>query len=127
MRRLADRLSQRAYTLEPARPLLFRVVVWMVVCALSALTGAAAIMAWHEPRTGAQVAGCTADPVDESQQAKELAHARLALAEESAARAAVQTVANRAADQVARLTDELQFLRGQSRSRPAMQPAVPRH
>jgi hypothetical protein len=51
----------------------------------------------------------------------ELARARLALAQESAARAAVQKTADNAAADVARLNEELQFLRGQKRSAPPMQ------
>ena len=65
-------------------------------------------------------------PVDENLQHTELARTRLALAEESAARAAVQVSADHAAAEVARLSAELRFLRGQSGGRPAAQSATPR-
>ena len=124
-RRISDRLSQRVYTLEPARPRLSRAIVLALVCVLSAVAGAVAVMAWQARHTGAPFAECKAAPIDESQQATDLARARLALAEESAARAAVQTTADRNAAELARLTGELQFLRGQSRGAAAAQPASP--
>jgi hypothetical protein len=114
-RRLSDRLSRRDYTLEPARPRLFRAMVLALVCMLGAVAGAVVVPAWQARHAGAARAQCTAAPIDENQQAKDLARARLALAEESAARAAVQTTADHNAAELARLTGELQFLRGQSR------------
>lgn len=62
-------------------------------------------------------------PASDDQRAEqiELARARLALAQESAARAAVQKTADSAAADVARLNEELQFLRGQKRSAPPTQ------
>ncbi|CAB3776607.1 hypothetical protein LMG28614_00248 [Paraburkholderia ultramafica] len=117
--RVAAALSQRVYTLQPARPLALRVAVWAVACVLSAVLGAAALIVWHAQRAGMVQSQCNAEPVDEGKQQTELARARLALAEESAARAAVQKTANSAAADVARLTAELQFLRGQSKTRPA--------
>ncbi|WP_341272033.1 hypothetical protein [Paraburkholderia ginsengiterrae] len=65
-------------------------------------------------------------PVDESAQQKELIRARLALAQESAARAVVQKTADSAAADVARLNAEVQFLRGQSKGRSLAQDAAPR-
>jgi hypothetical protein len=64
-------------------------------------------------------ARCAPASVDEGQQQTELARARLALAQESAARAAVQKSADSAAADVARLNVELQFLRGQSKTQTA--------
>jgi hypothetical protein len=124
-RRISARLSQRVYTLEPARPRLFRTIVLALVCVLGAVAGAAAVKAWQARHTGALRAECWTAPIDESQQAKDLARARLALAEESAARAAVQTTADRNAAEITRLTGDLQFLRGQSRGAPAARPASP--
>lgn len=121
--RVADGLSQRAYTLQPARPLGFRVIVWAVACLLSAVAGAAALTVWHAQRAGMPASQCTVAPVDEGKQQTELARARLALAEESATRAAVQKTADSAAADVAQLNAELQFLRGQSKT----SPAAPRH
>ena len=52
-----------------------------------------------------------------------LTRARLALAQESAARAAVQKAADGAAAEVTRINAELQFLRGHSRGLPRRHPA----
>ncbi|MFM0200882.1 hypothetical protein PQR53_13530 [Paraburkholderia fungorum] len=114
----AGSLSQRVYTLQPARPLVARVIQWAVVCALGAAGGTAATVAWHAQRSGTAVDQCNAAPVDEGSEQTELARTRLALAQESAARAAVQKTADGAAADVARLNAELQFLRGQSKTKP---------
>jgi hypothetical protein len=108
-------LSGRVYTLQPARPLALRVAVWAAACGFSAVVGAAALTAWHAQRAGMAQSQCAPEPVDESRQQTELARSRLALAQESAARAAVQKMADNAAADVARLNAELQFLRGQSK------------
>jgi hypothetical protein len=118
-RRIANGLSQRAFTLEPARPPLFRAMVRTLVCALCAVAGAAGISAWHAQRGDMPAAQCIPASVDENQLQTELARTRLALAAESAARVAVQATADSAAAEVARLTTELRFLRGQSGSRSA--------
>jgi hypothetical protein len=114
----AGRLTQRAYTLQPARSPGFRAALWVLVCALSAAGGAAAVVAWHAQRAGTPAVQCTAAPADEGSEQRELARARLALAQESVARAAVQKTADGAAADVARLNAELQFLRGQSKAKP---------
>jgi hypothetical protein len=121
--RIAHALSRRDYTLQPARPLAWRIALWSAACLLSAVLGAAALTGWHASRRGAAVTACAAESVDEGSQQTELARARLALAEESAARAAVQKAADSAAAEVARLSAELQFLRSQSNARPG----TPRH
>jgi hypothetical protein len=110
----AGSLAHRAYTLQPARPLVLRVTRWVLVCAL----GAAVVVAWHAQRAGAPVDQCSAAPIDETADQAELARTRLALAQESAARAAVQKTADSAATDVARLNAELQFLRGQGKAKP---------
>lgn len=69
---------------------------------------------------------CTPAPIDEATRQTELIRARLALAQESAARAAVQKAADGAAAEVARLSAELQFLRGQGKGRPAATAEAPR-
>jgi hypothetical protein len=120
-------LSQAAFTLERTRPPLFRVMVRALVCVFCAVAGAVGITAWHAQRASQPPEQCVAPPVDETRQQTELARARLALAEESAARAAVQTSADNAAAEVARLSAELRFLRGQSGGRTAAQSAPPRH
>ncbi|MFL9960565.1 hypothetical protein PQR02_05395 [Paraburkholderia sediminicola] len=115
--RVAQALSRRDYTLQPARRLAWRIILWSGACLLSAVLGAAALTGWHASRGGAAVTACAAESVDVGGQQTELARARLALAEESAARAAVQKAADSAAAEVARLSAELQFLRGQSTAR----------
>ncbi|WP_434111728.1 hypothetical protein [Paraburkholderia caffeinilytica] len=122
----ADNLTHRAYTLQPARPLVLRVTVWVLVCALSAAGGAAAVAAWHTQRPGRTADPCNAAPVDAGREQTELARTRLALAQESAARAAVQKTADGAAADVARLNAEAQFLRGQSKTKPPAQAGAPR-
>ncbi|MFM0014428.1 hypothetical protein PQR46_14975 [Paraburkholderia sediminicola] len=122
----AGSLTHRAYTLQPTRPLVLRVVMWALVCALSAAGGAAAVVAWHAQRAGTSAEQCNAAPVDADSEQTELAHARLALAQESAARAAVQKTADGAAADVAQLNAELQFLRGQSKAKPLSQTGAPR-
>jgi hypothetical protein len=114
----AGSLSQRAYTLQPARPLALRVIQWAVLCALGAAGGAAVTMAWHAQRAGTAIDQCNAAPADEGGEQTELARTRLALAQESAARAAVQKTADGAAADAARLNAEVQFLRGQSKTKP---------
>lgn len=99
--------------------------VWVVVCVLSAATGVVATVAWHMQRGAALAEQCAVVPVSEGSKQAELARTRLALAQESAARGAVQKTADSAAAEVARLTTELQFLRGQSKTRPPAQPAQP--
>ncbi|MFL9868071.1 hypothetical protein PQR67_28175 [Paraburkholderia fungorum] len=115
----AGSLAHRAYTLQPARPLALRVAHWVLVGALSAAGGAAAVAAWHAQRAGAPAVQCAVAPVDEDSEQRELTRTRLALAQESAARTAVQKTADSAAADVARLNAELQFLRGQSKAKPA--------
>ncbi len=79
--------------------------------------------AWYAQRAGVSNGSCAPTPVDAGGKQTELARTRLALAEESAARAAVQRSADSAAADVARLSAELQFLRGQSKGRvPAASP-----
>lgn len=117
--RTGDALSRRAYTLQPARPLAVRALMWAGACVLGALVGAASLAAWHAQRGGAAAGQCASEPVDESQQQTELARTRLALEQESAARAAVQKTADSAAADVARLDAEVRFLRGQSKAQPA--------
>jgi hypothetical protein len=115
----AASLTQRAYTLRPARSLAFRATVWAVVCVLCACAGAAVLTLEHARRAGMPQEQCAPAPVDETAKQTELTRTRLALAQESAARAAVQKAADGATAEVARLNAELQFLRGQSKGRTA--------
>ena len=100
--------------------------MWAAACVLSAAAGVAVMLAWQAQRAGLPVDACTAAPVSEDSAQAELERARLALAQESAARGAVQKTADSAAAEVARLNGELQFLRGQSKARPPGQTAAPR-
>ncbi|RKR38129.1 hypothetical protein [Paraburkholderia sp. BL17N1] len=122
----ARSLTHRAYTLRPTRSVVFRMTVWAVVCVLCACAGAAALTAWHARRAGMPPEQCTPAPVDEATKQTELARTRLALEQETAARAAVQKAADSAAAEVARLSAELQFLRGQSKRRSPATTAAPR-
>ncbi|WP_408291091.1 hypothetical protein [Paraburkholderia sediminicola] len=88
------------------------------MCALGAAGGAAAVVVWQSQRAGTPADQCSAAPVDEGADQAELARTRLALAQESAARAAVQKTADSAVTDVARLNAELQFLHGQSKTKP---------
>ncbi|WP_345814943.1 hypothetical protein AAGS40_21905 [Paraburkholderia sp. PREW-6R] len=109
----ATALTHRTYTLRPARPLAYRVIAWAIVCLLSAGAGAAALTAWRLNNGDAPLP-CAVAPVDEDAKQTELVRTKLALAQESAARAAVQKTADSANAEVARLNAQLQFLRGQS-------------
>ena len=119
--RHADALTRRAYTLAPARSVRFRIAVWALVCALSALAGGAGVVIGQTRGSGRPLTQCPPASDDQRAEQIELARARLALAQESAARAAVQKTADSAAADVARLNEELQFLRGQKRSAPPTQ------
>jgi hypothetical protein len=112
--RAANALSRRDYRLQPARPLTWRIAMWAVVCLASAVLGAAALTGWQVSRADTAAGACAARSVDAGSQQTELARMRLALAEESAARAAVQKAADSAAAEVSRLSAQLQFLRSQS-------------
>jgi hypothetical protein len=113
--RVTGALSGRGYTLQPVRPLAVRVAMWSAVCMFSAMLGAAALAGWNAQRAGVPACRCAPEPIDESRQQTELARTRLALAQELAARAAVQKTADSASADVARLNAELRFLRGQGR------------
>lgn len=119
-------LTHRAYALRPVRSLAFRLTAWAAKGVLCASVGGVVATAWHARRAGMPPAQCIVAPVDESAQQKELIRARLALAQESAARAVVQKTADSAAAEVARLNAEVQFLRGQSKGRSPAQDAAPR-
>jgi hypothetical protein len=116
--RAAGGLAHRAYTLQPVRPRGLRVFLWVLVYALGAAGGVAGMVAWQAQRVGLPADSCSVAPADEGNVQAELARARLALAQESAARGAVQKAADSAAAEVARLSAELQFLRGQSKLKP---------
>jgi len=120
--RRADALTRRAYALAPARSARFRIAVWALVCTLSALAGGAGVVIGETRGSGRPLTQCPPASDDQRAEQIELARARLALAQESAARAAVQKTADNAAADVARLNEELQFLRGQKRSALPTQP-----
>ncbi|MGF6240088.1 hypothetical protein P3T42_001837 [Paraburkholderia sp. GAS38] len=111
--RAAGSLTQRVYALQPVRPRAVRVALWAVVCACSVAVGAAA-MSGYATRRAALPAACASTPVSPDGVQAELERTRLALAQESTARAAVQKAADASAAEAARLNTELLFLRGQS-------------
>jgi hypothetical protein len=114
--RAAGSLAQGAYALQPVRSLAVRLALWVGLCAGSAIAGAAAMYGYVQ-RADALAGQCagTAAPADGAQ--AELERTRLALAQESTARAAVQKTADAAAAEVSRLNSQLLFLRGQGQKR----------
>jgi hypothetical protein len=102
--RPATHLTTRVYVLRPKRSLVAQsalaALVAMFVVTLGA--GVAAITLWHAHRGGVSVQ-CETAPVDEDAQQNELARTRLALAQETAARMAVQKTADNASAEAARL------------------------
>jgi hypothetical protein len=114
--RAGGKLTQRSYTLQPARSRAARVAIWGAVCACGVVVGAAA-MGWYSAQHGALPAQCASMPVAPDDLQAELERTRLALAQESTARAAVQKVADASAADVGRLNTELLFLRGHGQKR----------
>jgi hypothetical protein len=114
--RNAGSLTQRAYALQPVRSRAVRVAPWTGVCACSVAVGAAA-MGWYATQRAALPDQCASAPVSADDVQAELERTRLALAQESTARAAVQKAADASAAEVGRLNTELLFLRGQSQKR----------
>jgi len=112
----AGSLTQRVYALQPVRSRAVRVALWAGVCACSVALGAAA-MGWYATQRAALPAPCASAPVSADGVQAELERTRLALAQESTARAAVQKAADASAAEVGRLNTELLFLRGQSQKR----------
>lgn len=112
----STRLATHAYAPRPVRSFAVRVGSW--AAAFAACIGAsAAVATWHARQEAAVTAPCVQPPSDDLLQA-ELARTRLALAQEEAARAALQKTADDATAEVGRLDTELRFLRGQRTKRP---------
>ena len=112
----AGSLTQRAYTLQPVRSRTARVAIWAGVLACGVAVGAAATR-WCDSRHASVPAGCARLPVSPDAAQAELERTRLALAQESTARANVQKTADASAAEVSRLNTELLFLRGQGQQR----------
>lgn len=112
-------VAQRTYALRPVRSRTLRAVIWTTVCASSVAAGAGA-MYWHARSTEPSSAACVSAPgvpVSPDDAQAELERTRLALAQETAARVAVQKSADASAAEVSRLNTELLFLRGQGQKR----------
>ncbi|HEY1999793.1 hypothetical protein [Paraburkholderia sp.] len=116
MARDAASLARRAYALQPVRSRTVRAAIWVTVCACSVGAGAGA-MYWYAHRVEAETSACVQEPVSPDSAQAELERTRLALAQEAAARVAVQKAANAAAAEVSRLNTELLFLRAQGQKR----------
>jgi hypothetical protein len=112
----AGSLTQRAYTLQPVRSRTARVAIWAGVLACGVAVGAVA-MRWCDSRHATFPAGCASLPVSRDAAQAELERTRLALAQESTARANVQKTADASAAEVSRLNTELLFLHGQGQQR----------
>jgi hypothetical protein len=112
----AGSLAQRAYTLQPVRSRAVRVAIWAGVLACGIAVGATA-MRWRDSQHAAVPAGCASVPVSPDAVQAELERTRLALAQESTARANVQKTADASAAEASRLNTELLFLRGQGQKR----------
>ncbi|MDM0106772.1 hypothetical protein QTH97_17635 [Variovorax sp. J22R24] len=112
----ASRLATRRYAPQPVRSFAARVATSALLCAACLAAGAAA-MTWHAQRNAVDAAPCPPPPSDELVQA-ELARTELALAQQEAARAALQKTATASAAEVSRLETELRFLRGQRAKKP---------
>ncbi|WP_144160155.1 hypothetical protein [Paraburkholderia sp. BCC1885] len=112
----AGGLTQRVYALQPVRSRALRVALWSGVCACSVALGAAA-MNWYATQRAVPPSQCASAPVSHDSMQAELERTRLALAQESTARAAVQKTADASAAEAARLNTELMFLRSQSQKR----------
>ncbi|MGA7776911.1 MAG: hypothetical protein WCA85_04275 [Paraburkholderia sp.] len=114
--RAAGNLAQRAYTLQPVRSRAVRAAIWAGVWVCSGVVGAAAMYAYLQ-HADALASHCTSAPVTADGAQTELERSRLALEQESTARAAVQKTADVATAEVSRLNAQLMFLRGQGQKR----------
>jgi phosphoenolpyruvate-protein kinase (PTS system EI component) len=74
-------------------------------------------MGWYATQHAGLAAQCASAPVSPDDMQAELERSRLALAQESTARAAVQKAADASAAEVGLLRTELLFLRDQSQKR----------
>lgn len=107
-------LTRRAYAPQRLQSRIGRFARWAMVCGACLSLGAAGAFAYLQHAQAC--VPCTAPPSDDSVQL-ELTRTRLALEQETAARAAVQQSADASAAQARRLSEELRFLRGQAQPR----------
>ncbi|SDI83399.1 hypothetical protein [Paraburkholderia phenazinium] len=114
--RAAGGLTQRTYALQPVRSRSVRIALWAGVAVCGVALGAAG-MGWYASQHAILPAQCASLTVSPDGVQAELERTRLALAQESTARAAVQKAADASAAEVSRLNTELLFLRGQSQKR----------
>lgn len=108
-----DRLTQHAYELQPLRSRIASFGKWVFACAACLVLGAAAAIGYTQQQQRLSCAPCVVEPSDDSVRL-ELTRARLALEQETAARAAVQETADASAAEARRLSEELRFLRSQA-------------
>jgi hypothetical protein len=114
--RAAGGLAQRTYALQPVQSRTVRIVLWTAVLVCGVAMGAAG-MAWYASQHAMLPAQCAGFKVSPDGMQAELERTRLALAQESTARATVQKAADASAAEASRLNRELLFLRGQSQKR----------
>lgn len=114
--RIADGLTQRTYALQPVRSRTVRIARWIAVLVCGVAMGAAGML-WYASQHAMLPAQCAGLKVSPDGVQAELERTRLALAQESTARAAVQKAADASAADASRLNSELLFLRGQSQKR----------
>ncbi|RFU45053.1 hypothetical protein [Paraburkholderia sp. DHOC27] len=116
MPRPAGGLAQGSYALQPVRSRVARVAVWCAICAVSVGVGAAA-MYGYQRHVQMRRDACVSTPLAADGTQAELERTRLALAQESTARAAVQKTADAATAEASRLNAQLLFLRDQGKKR----------
>lgn len=114
--RAAASLTQGVYALQPVRSRAARAAIWAGVCICSGVMGAGAVYGYMQ-RADALTSRCAGAPVSANGAQTELERTRLALAQESTARAAVQKTADAASAEVSRLNAQLLFLRDQGQKR----------
>lgn len=111
----ARAVTRRNYALQPVRSIAARCATWAAACATCAALGAAAMYSVSGQRTFWNDTRCSSATSQDVPGDKALDRARLALAQESASRAAVQKSADTLAAQVGQLKAQVLFLQEQGR------------
>lgn len=114
--RASGSLAQGAYALQPVRSRAVRAAICAGMCACSVVVGGGAMYGYKQ-RADTLVSHCASAPASADGAQTELERTRLALEQESTARAAVQKTADAATAEVSRLNAQLLFLRGQDQKR----------
>jgi hypothetical protein len=112
----ARAVTRHDYALQPVRSRVARFLIWTTACVLFAASGAAAMAFVGGQRVLWRDVPCVAVTPKEASGDDTLDRARLALAQESASRAAVQKSADTLAAEVGQLKAQVLFLQGQGRA-----------